>query len=238
MEYREAGRQPAAAAAVEMSAGSEGEGWYDDVATTAAADQGRSREPPPPLTHDDNRGFLRMLREKKERSDLSVVCGLSLLSYKSRKRIYIYPCIMHRSSSIYCTHDDEVVLAAACELIERHAVCMVIRLGVEAARVEVRFERLTVEADVRVGRRAVPTLLNCAVNAAQVTDQRRRAARCLDPIPSSSIAASFRSHGQACCCDVFASLLGFLSGFVSSPSSSACVAICNCKAVSFHCFPF
>ncbi|KAG2580460.1 hypothetical protein PVAP13_6NG344400 [Panicum virgatum] len=41
------------------------------------------------------------------------------------------------------------------------------RLGVEAARVEVRFERLTVEADVRVGRRAVPTLLNCAVNAAQ-----------------------------------------------------------------------
>ena len=171
MEYREAGRQPAAAAAaVEMSAGSEGEGWYDDVATTAAADQGRSREPPPPLTHDDNRGFLRMLREKKERSDLSVVCGLSLLSYKSRKRIYIYPCIMHRSSSIYCTHGDEVVLAAACELIERHAVCMVIRLGVEAARVEVRFERLTVEADVRVGRRAVPTLLNCAVNAAQVTN--------------------------------------------------------------------
>ncbi|CAL5000751.1 unnamed protein product [Urochloa decumbens] len=41
------------------------------------------------------------------------------------------------------------------------------RLGVEAAKVEVRFERLTVEADVRVGRRAVPTLLNCAVNAAQ-----------------------------------------------------------------------
>ncbi|KAL6661918.1 hypothetical protein ACP70R_001302 [Stipagrostis hirtigluma subsp. patula] len=41
------------------------------------------------------------------------------------------------------------------------------RLGVEAAKVEVRFERLAVEADVRVGRRAVPTLLNCAVNAAQ-----------------------------------------------------------------------
>ena len=93
MEYREAGRQPAAAAAaVEMSAGSEGEGWYDDVAAAAAADQGRSKEPPP-LTHDDNRGFLRMLREKKERSDLSVVCGLSLLSYKSRKK-NIYPCII------------------------------------------------------------------------------------------------------------------------------------------------
>ena len=185
MEYREAGRQPAAAAAaVEMSAGSEGEGWYDDVAAAAAAaaDQGRSKEPPP-LTHDDNRGFLRMLREKKERSDLSVVCGLSLLSYKSRKRIYIYPCIMHRSSSIYCTHDDEVVLAAACELIERHAVCMVLRLGVEAAKVEVRFERLTVEADVRVGRHAVPTLLNCTVDTVQVTNQqRRRADRVLDPV--------------------------------------------------------
>lgn len=46
-----------------------------------------------------------------------------------------------------------------------HGLC---RLGVEAAKVEVRFERVTVEADVRVGRRAVPTLLNCAVNAAQV----------------------------------------------------------------------
>ncbi|KAK3124032.1 hypothetical protein QOZ80_8AG0639510 [Eleusine coracana subsp. coracana] len=41
------------------------------------------------------------------------------------------------------------------------------RLGMEAAKVEVAFERLTVEADVRVGRRAVPTLLNCAINAAQ-----------------------------------------------------------------------
>ncbi|XP_051202814.1 ABC transporter G family member 45 [Lolium perenne] len=63
--------------------------------------------PPPPLTHEDNRGFLEMLREKKE------------------------------------------------------------RLGVGAAKVEVRFEELTVEADVRVGRRALPTLINCAVNAAQ-----------------------------------------------------------------------
>ncbi|GJN04172.1 hypothetical protein PR202_ga21696 [Eleusine coracana subsp. coracana] len=42
------------------------------------------------------------------------------------------------------------------------------RLGMEAAKVEVAFERLTVEADVRVGRRAVPTLLNCAINAAQI----------------------------------------------------------------------
>lgn len=40
--------------------------------------------------------------------------------------------------------------------------------GVEAPTVEVRFERLTVEADVRIGHRAVPTLINCAVNAAQV----------------------------------------------------------------------
>lgn len=39
----------------------------------------------------------------------------------------------------------------------------------EAAKVEVRFEEVSVEADVRiVGRRALPTLLNSAVNAAQV----------------------------------------------------------------------
>lgn len=61
----------------------------------------------PPLTHEDNRGFLHMLREKKE------------------------------------------------------------RLGVGAVKVEVQFKDLTVEADVRVGRRALPTLLNSALNAAQ-----------------------------------------------------------------------
>jgi len=57
MEYRET-----TPAAVELTAGGrEDEDWYD-VATTA----GRTTEPPP-LTHDDNRGFLRMLRDKKER---------------------------------------------------------------------------------------------------------------------------------------------------------------------------
>jgi hypothetical protein len=50
-------------AAVELAGGGgrEDEDWYD-VATTA----GRTTEPPP-LTHDDNRGFLRMLRDNKER---------------------------------------------------------------------------------------------------------------------------------------------------------------------------
>ena len=58
-----------------------------------------------------------------------------------------------------------------------------VRLGVEAAKVEAQFERLTVEADVRVGRHAVPTLLNCTVNTIQVTNQqRRRADRVLDPV--------------------------------------------------------
>jgi len=47
--------------------GAKGEGWYNDVATTAAV----GRREPPPLTHDDNCAFLRMLREK-ERSDRSV----------------------------------------------------------------------------------------------------------------------------------------------------------------------
>ncbi|AQK57890.1 ABC transporter G family member 34 [Zea mays] len=85
----------------ETLTGSEDEDWH------AAATAGRTQQPPPPLTHDDNRSFLRMLRDMKE------------------------------------------------------------KLGVDAPKVEVRFERLTVEADVRVGRRAVPTLLNAAINAAQ-----------------------------------------------------------------------
>uniref|UniRef100_A0A453RPW0 ABC transporter domain-containing protein n=2 Tax=Aegilops tauschii subsp. strangulata TaxID=200361 RepID=A0A453RPW0_AEGTS len=81
--------------------------WEAEQAPPAPPASEVSARPPPPLTHEDNRGFLQMLREKKE------------------------------------------------------------RLGVDAAKVEVRFEELTVEADVRVGRRALPTLLNCAVNAAQ-----------------------------------------------------------------------
>ncbi|AQK57880.1 ABC transporter G family member 45 [Zea mays] len=92
--------QPTTPATVELT-GSEDEDWH------AAATAGRTQQPPPPLTHDDNRSFLRMLRDMKE------------------------------------------------------------KLGVDAPKVEVRFERLTVEADVRVGRRAVPTLLNAAINAAQ-----------------------------------------------------------------------
>ncbi|CAM0879339.1 unnamed protein product [Alopecurus aequalis] len=41
------------------------------------------------------------------------------------------------------------------------------RLGIGGEKVEVRFEDLTVEAHVPVGRRAPPTLLNCVLNAAQ-----------------------------------------------------------------------
>jgi hypothetical protein len=35
-------------------------------------------------------------------------------------------------------------------------------------KVEVTFEDLVVEADVRIGHRTLPTLLNCVVNTAQV----------------------------------------------------------------------
>ncbi|KAM0870503.1 hypothetical protein ACQ4PT_039969 [Festuca glaucescens] len=69
----------------------------------------RLSRPSPPLTHEDNRRFLQMLREKKE------------------------------------------------------------SLGVSGEKVEVRFEELTVEAHGRIGRRALPTLPNCAINAAQAT---------------------------------------------------------------------
>jgi hypothetical protein len=45
---------------------------------------------------------------------------------------------------------------------------------VDAPKVDVRFERVTVEADVLAGRRAVPTLLNCAINAARVRNERAK----------------------------------------------------------------
>lgn len=68
MEYRE--RQPAPAAAVELAAGREDLWPSLDVAATTAG-----RREPPPLTHEDNRGFLQMLKEKKERYVLAIVCS-------------------------------------------------------------------------------------------------------------------------------------------------------------------
>ncbi|KAK1604650.1 hypothetical protein QYE76_028323 [Lolium multiflorum] len=87
MEYRQEAEQP-------------------PVPPTMASERLASR--PSLLTHEDNRHFLRMLREEKK------------------------------------------------------------RLGVPAAKVEVRFEELVVEADVRIDNRTLPTLFNCVVNAAQV----------------------------------------------------------------------
>ena len=66
MECREVEWQPAAVDR-RCLPGAKGEGWYNDVATTAAV----GRREPPPLTHNNNCAFLRMLREK-ERSDRSV----------------------------------------------------------------------------------------------------------------------------------------------------------------------
>uniref|UniRef100_A0ACD6AAX2 Uncharacterized protein n=1 Tax=Avena sativa TaxID=4498 RepID=A0ACD6AAX2_AVESA len=66
----------------------------------------KRRPPSSLLTHEDNRNFLRLLREEKERQGVS-------------------------------------------------------------AKVEVRFEELAVEANVRIDQRTQPTLINCVVNAAQ-----------------------------------------------------------------------
>ena len=43
-----------------------------------------------------------------------------------------------------------------------------VRLGIQETKVEVRFEDLTVEADVREGGRALPTLVNAVINTMQV----------------------------------------------------------------------
>jgi hypothetical protein len=99
------------------------------------------------------------------------------------------------------------------------------RLGVEAHKVEVRFERLAVEADVRVGSRAVPTLLNSAVNAAQVITTRRT------PPPSSSscfIYVRRRSRDALVVAVPFVALIPSLVFFVAlslllPPMDGACI---------------
>ena len=45
---------------------------------------------------------------------------------------------------------------------------MLLRVGIELSKVEVRFENLSVEADVHVGGRAMPTVLNSFRNFAEV----------------------------------------------------------------------
>jgi len=43
-------------------------------------------------------------------------------------------------------------------------------VGIEIPKIEVRFENLSVEGDVRVGRRALPTLHNVTLNAFELLD--------------------------------------------------------------------
>lgn len=112
------------------------------------------------------------------------------------------------------------------------------RLGVEAHKVEVRFERLAVEADVRVGSRAVPTLLNSAVNAAQVITTRRT------PPPSSSscfIYVRRRSRDALVVAVPFVALIPSLVFFVALSlflvhAYSISIAAASCKEFSFFFF--
>lgn len=41
-------------------------------------------------------------------------------------------------------------------------------MGIELPQIEVRYEHLSVEADVHVGKRALPTLLNAVINTVEV----------------------------------------------------------------------
>lgn len=43
-------------------------------------------------------------------------------------------------------------------------------VGIELPQIEVRYQHLAVEADVHVGKRALPTLLNAAINLLEVYD--------------------------------------------------------------------
>lgn len=43
------------------------------------------------------------------------------------------------------------------------------RVGIELPQIEVRYEHLSVEAEVYVGARALPTLLNSAINVVEVS---------------------------------------------------------------------
>ena len=42
------------------------------------------------------------------------------------------------------------------------------RVGIEIPKIEVRYEKLSVEGDVHVGSRALPTLFNVALNSIEV----------------------------------------------------------------------
>jgi hypothetical protein len=42
------------------------------------------------------------------------------------------------------------------------------RVGIEIPKIEVRFQKLSVEGDAYVGTRALPTLLNSTLNAVEV----------------------------------------------------------------------
>ena len=46
--------------------------------------------------------------------------------------------------------------------------CLAVRVGIEIPKIEVRYENLSIEGDVYVGSRALPTLLNATLNTIEV----------------------------------------------------------------------
>lgn len=59
------------------------------------------------------------------------------------------------------SHDEDCVYICDCNAIQY-------RVGIEIPKIEVRYENLSVEGDVYVGSRALPTLLNVTINTLEV----------------------------------------------------------------------
>lgn len=83
-------------------------------------------------------------------------------------------CIMHASCPCPRSHEWRLFVIpiiqyalVRCQL-HRHQWAAWCRVGINMSAVEVRFENLSVEADVHVGGRALPTVLNSILNFVEV----------------------------------------------------------------------
>lgn len=96
---------------------------------------------------DDNEKFLQKLRARNERF---VICILFLLNWGFDIRIF---CLFGRQKSSSVLNFFWLIGN---------------RVGIDVPKVEVRFEKVSIEGDAYVGSRALPTLLNSSLNMIEV----------------------------------------------------------------------
>lgn len=104
------------------------------------------------VVEEDNEKFLRRLRDRTDRSVQFAESCVHMF------RLLLFSLLMLRLEVSWLVHES------GCFANWR----LNCRVGIEVPKIEVRYEHLSIEGDVYVGSRALPTLVNATMNTIEV----------------------------------------------------------------------